>query len=112
MAQRDWAEEKKLSMDGPFPADEAGMGRGAPVQRSHHGREGGPKGSKLTEGGFESDDRRNVSFTSEIGSEDDPSRKTERAFETLNADGDTALPRQKGVDGDTPFKDLESETSA
>jgi hypothetical protein len=110
MAQRDWAEEKKLSVDGPFPGDEAGTGAGVP--RSHTGREGGPKGSRLTEGGFESDDERNASFTSEIGSENDPGRKAERAFERINADGDTALPRQKGLEGDTPFKDLESETSA
>jgi hypothetical protein len=70
-----------------------------------------PKGSNLKEGGFESDDRTNASFNSDIATENDPSRVAERVFETLNADGDEAYPRQKGVTGDDRYSALENETS-
>ncbi|OJD22171.1 hypothetical protein ACJ73_06480, partial [Blastomyces percursus] len=54
-----------------------------------------PKGAKLTEGGFdEGDQEHNTSFTSEIGSEDDPGRLTERRYEGRNAEtpGEAAAP--------------------
>ncbi|KLJ13399.1 hypothetical protein EMPG_11650 [Blastomyces silverae] len=54
-----------------------------------------PKGAKLTEGGFDEDGQeRNVSFTSEIGSEDDPGRLAERLYESRNAEtpGEAAAP--------------------
>lgn len=71
-----------------------------------------PKGKNLKEGGFESDDRMNASFNSDIGMENDPGRVAERVFETVNADGDETFPRQKGVTGDDRYSALENETSA
>jgi hypothetical protein len=66
---------------------------------------GGPKGKNLTEGGFESDDRKNASFNSEIGTKNDPGRLAEHKMQGENADaaGDAAMPRQKGMTGDNEY---------
>jgi len=74
----------------------------------------GPKGVNLTEGGFESDDTKNASFTSEIGSKNDPGRLAELKIQRQNADsaGDAALPRQKGITGDNAFDALSGDTNA
>jgi hypothetical protein len=73
-----------------------------------------PKGKNLTEGGFTDSDGKNASFTSEIGSKDDPGRLAEEKFLRQNADAadDAGMPRQQGATGDNSFDALGSETSA
>lgn len=72
-----------------------------------------PKGKNLTEGGFTDDDGKNASFTSEIGSKDDPGRLAEEKFQRENADvaENAGMPRQQGVTGDNSFDTL-GDTSA
>lgn len=123
MAQSDWAEEKMLSAGGVYP-DALGSGHGkgfntGSMQSTGGGAEGHrrrsgsrPKGANLKEGGFESDDTKNVSFNSEIGSENDPGLAAERSFEMANATREKTFPRQKGLTGDAHYQGLESETSA
>jgi hypothetical protein len=80
---------------------------------------GRPKGKNLTEGGFDSDDRKNASFTSEIGSKDDPGRLAEEKFVRENADAADAagMPRLQGGSGgsggssDNTYGVLDGETS-
>ena len=43
-----------------------------------------PKGKNITEGGFDFDKAENASWTSEIGSQDDPGRRSEINFEARN----------------------------
>jgi hypothetical protein len=127
MAQNDWAEEKKLSSGvsasgahgGPATSAQGSRQTGESTSdtvRDHDGRQyrraGGPKGTNLQEGGFESEDLKNASFDSDIGTEDDPGRAAELTFETVNADNYTAIPRQREISGDTRYNPLESETSA
>ena len=75
---------------------------------------GRPKGKNLTEGGFESDDGKNASFNSEIGSKDDPGRLAEEKFVRENADtADTGgMPRLQGGSEDNTYGVLGGETSA
>lgn len=125
MAQSDWAEEKKLS-SGVFSGGMTTSGMGTQSSRDtgehkeiasmgheekHHGRTERPKGENLHEGGFESSDYKNASFTSEIGSDNDPGRTAERIFEWRNAGNDVGSPRQRKISGETPFQSLDNETS-
>lgn len=127
MAQSDWEEERRLSSG--FSASDAPRRSGKDTQSSretdesrrseaksqegkHHGLGERPKGQNLHEGGFESDDRINASFNSDIGSEDDPGRRAENTFEARNAGGGVASPRQRKISGDTPYGNLDNETSA
>lgn len=73
-----------------------------------------PKGKNLTEGGFESEDGTNASFTSEIGSKNDPGRLAEEKFQRGNADAANVagMPRQQGGTGDNSFDALGEETSS
>ncbi|KAI9802979.1 MAG: hypothetical protein M1825_002212 [Sarcosagium campestre] len=72
-----------------------------------------PKGTNLQEGGFESDDTKNASFNSEIGSEQDPGRAAENKFQRRAAesgpDAGGSGPRQKNITGDTHYDSLGSE---
>ncbi|OJD15907.1 hypothetical protein AJ78_03887 [Emergomyces pasteurianus Ep9510] len=61
-----------------------------------------PKGANLTEGGFDDDPRHNVSFTSEIGSADDPGRVAEQLYQSRNAE----TPGEAAVPVDRPPNDL------
>jgi len=72
-----------------------------------------PKGKNLTESGFESDPARNVSFTSEIGSDQDPGRQSEIKFESEMAEtpGAAALPLDRGVAGQ-PYEGLDQNQHA
>ena len=62
---------------------------------------GKPHGKNITEGGFDSDDKNNASFTSEIGSENDPGRKAEGDLQKVaqSASGGTG-PRDGGKGGE------------
>ncbi|KAJ5247461.1 hypothetical protein N7468_002444 [Penicillium chermesinum] len=61
----------------------------------------------VQEGGF-SGDYQNASFTSEIGSEQDPGRAAEQKFQRTNFESgpDVGGPRQKGVDNQNPYGNL------
>lgn len=69
-----------------------------------------PKGQNLHAGGFSSDDQ-NASFTSVIGSEMDPGRAAENKFQRTMAESgaDVGGPRQRGVDNQTIYQNLESD---
>jgi hypothetical protein len=114
MAQDDWAEEKILS-SGFSPSGTSGARKSGEEQSraaGQHQHKAKPKGFNLQEGGFESDDQKNASFTSEIGSKDDPGRAAETTFETRNAAAGLSSPTQKKISDDTPYRNLASETSA
>jgi hypothetical protein len=72
-----------------------------------------PKGKNLHAGGFSSDDQ-NASFTSVIGSEMDPGRAAENKFQRTVAESgaDVGGPRQKDVDNQTIYQNLESDQRA
>jgi len=137
MAQDDWAEEKKLGAastsypnatggqstalaveDTTGSSETGGSTSSAGTAPSYVGSQfvdaAGPKGKNLTEGGFESNNRNNASFNSEIGSKNDPGRLAEASFQRANADaaGDAGMPRQKGTSGDSSFDGLDRETEA
>ena len=65
-------------------------------------RTGKPHGKNITEGGFDADDSKNASFTTNIGSKKDPGRVAEDHFEKIN-EGATAGagPRQYGAEEGT-----------
>lgn len=72
-----------------------------------------PDGRNIHEGGFSSDDK-NASFDSEIGSEQDPARAAINKFQRTNAKSapDAGVPRQKGVNTETPYDVLETDQRA
>ena len=126
MAQNGWAEERKLSevvLKYAAPGDsdmisksskktsestnDAGRHETNPYDRFRK-----PKGTNLQEGGFDSDERNNASFHSDIGTENDPSREAEYKFEMLNADGDVGVPRQRRISGGARYNTLDNEAAA
>ncbi|KAJ5682541.1 hypothetical protein N7462_005706 [Penicillium macrosclerotiorum] len=68
-----------------------------------------PHGKNLKEGGFDSSEATNTSFTSQIGSGQDPGRAAEQKFQRTVAESgpDVGGPRQKGVDNQTMYQALE-----
>jgi len=138
MAQEDWEEERKLGAGSTsYPTAADGQSKGLAVENTQGSYQtggassnagtapsyvnaqfetypGGPKGKNLTEGGFESDDRKNASFNTEIGTKNDPGRLAEQKIQRKNADagGDAALPRQKEVSGNNEFDALGGDTPA
>jgi hypothetical protein len=76
-----------------------------------------PKGKNLQEGSFDSDPNNNASFTSEIGSDQDPGRFAEnysqrKAADTGAADAARGPVEKKGVDDKTWYQPLESDQRA
>ncbi|KAJ6120775.1 hypothetical protein N7523_005055 [Penicillium sp. IBT 18751x] len=70
-----------------------------------------PDGRNIQEGGFSSDDK-NASFTTEIGSDQDPARAAINKFQRTNAESglDAGHPHQKGgVDNQQPFQALDEQ---
>ena len=65
-------------------------------------------------GGLPSDDAKNVSFNSEIGSGQDPGRAAISQFQHSNAHSanESARPHQKGIDTHTIYENLESDQRA
>jgi len=132
LAQQDWEEERKLgARSTAYPTAAGGQSKGLAVENTQGSYQtggtssnagtapsyvnaqskispGGPKGKNLTEGGFESDDSKNASFNSDIGSKNDPGRLAEEKIQRENADaaGDAAMPRQKGMSGDNEYDAL------
>lgn len=75
---------------------------------------GKPKGNNLKEGGFD-DNAPNASFTTEIGTDQDPGRAGTAQFQYKSAGDapDAGLPKtQKGLDTDHPYQSLNTEESA
>ena len=73
-----------------------------------------PKGTGIQEGGFDSG-APNASFTTDIGSENDPGREGTAHFQRQFAGdaADAGLPKtQKGLDSDTPYQNLDTDQSA
>ncbi|PYH48366.1 uncharacterized protein BP01DRAFT_353510 [Aspergillus saccharolyticus JOP 1030-1] len=73
-----------------------------------------PKGNNLKEGGIP-DDAPNASYTTDIGSENDPGRLAQGGFQLRSAEsGPAGTPagRQKGVDNQQPFQALQSDQRA
>jgi len=137
MTQDDWAEERKLgAASKSYPTAAGGQSKDLAVEDTRGSNQtsgasgdtrtapsyvdsqyvdaGGPKGRDLTEGGFESNDRNNASFNSDIGSKSDPGRAAEANFQRANAGsgGDAGLPKQKGITGDSPYDALDRDTEA
>ena len=71
-----------------------------------------PHGQNIKEGGFQSNDAKNASFTSDIGTDQDPGREALNKFQRSNADTSLNGPRQKGVEGQTPYSPLERDQRA
>lgn len=69
-----------------------------------------PHGRNIQEGGFSSDDK-NASFTTEIGSDQDPARAAINKFQRTNAESgpDAGHTRQKGVEDQHPFQALDEQ---
>lgn len=81
---------------------------------SEANKTGKPKGKNITEGGFDNDPSNNASFTSDIGTENDPGRKAEADMQKIaqTASGGTG-PRQAHGDSDKSQYDvLDTDQSA
>ncbi|KAI9742177.1 MAG: hypothetical protein M1818_004077 [Claussenomyces sp. TS43310] len=75
---------------------------------------GKPKGANLTDGGFDSD-AKNASFSTDIGSENDPGRAAEQKFATAttrNEAGLAASAAQQGGTEGNQYGTLDSEKTA
>ncbi|OJK04736.1 hypothetical protein ASPACDRAFT_109553 [Aspergillus aculeatus ATCC 16872] len=73
-----------------------------------------PKGTNLKEGDIP-DDAPNASYTTDIGSENDPGRLAQGGFQLRSAESGpagTSAGRQKGVDNEQPFQALQSDQRA
>ena len=68
-----------------------------------------PKGKNLKEGGFDSDDKNNASFNSDIGTENDPGRAAEVNFQKTATSNVGSGPRQGGLSGDGQYDALETD---
>lgn len=70
-----------------------------------------PHGKNIAEGGFSSNPDKNASFTSDIGSEQDPGRAAENKFQRINKESglDAAGTRQKGVETQHPYQVLDEQ---
>ena len=81
--------------------------------QSYPAQTGKPKGKNITEGGFDDDPSNNASFTSEIGSENDPGRAAEQKFQntTQGATGNTGPNQKLGDSGDSQYDVLKSDQS-
>ncbi|KAE8153875.1 hypothetical protein BDV25DRAFT_136440 [Aspergillus avenaceus] len=72
-----------------------------------------PKGKNLQEGGFDAGN--NASFTTDIGSENDPGRLATKGFQQKQAESGpdgTSAGRQKGVDNNQWYQHLQSDQRA
>ena len=86
----------------------------APTYASVNHHDSKPKGTNIKEGGFDSD-APNASFTSEIGTDQDPGRQGEYDQQRRSAGdaADSGLPKtQRGLDGDHPYQSLNSDETA
>ncbi|CAL5871681.1 uncharacterized protein PFLUO_LOCUS5934 [Penicillium psychrofluorescens] len=105
------ASEKMAGEQPSASSEQTSTASGSGYQGNPHQK---PKGKNLTEGGFESSDRNNASFNSEIGSKQDPGRAAEQKFQLHVAESgnDVGGPRQKGVDNQNWYQPLENDQRA
>lgn len=68
-----------------------------------------PKGKNITEGGFDDDADKNVSFTSDIGSENDPGRAAESVFQKQAQKVAGGGPTQTKITNDGQYAVLDEE---
>ena len=75
---------------------------------------GKPKGKNITEGGFDDDPSNNASFTSDIGTEDDPGRKAEVDMQkkAQSASGGTGPRQAPGESDGSQYDVLDTDQSA
>jgi len=134
MAQEDWAEERKVGSGATsYPNAAGGQSKAlavedttgsyqtggntssagtAPSYVNSQGRdESGPHGKNVTEGGFESNDRKNASFNGDIGGKNDPGRAAISGFQRANAEGGGVPPKQAGGLGESGY-DVLGDTEA
>lgn len=76
-------------------------------------KSGKPHGKNITEGGFDDDPNHNASFTSDIGSKQDPGRRAEDDFRRLaqSASGATGPRQGKGESDKSQYDALETNQS-
>ncbi|KAM3079336.1 hypothetical protein ACMFMG_005770 [Clarireedia jacksonii] len=117
-AQNDWTEEKESgrTSGSQTKSSHHSSGNGAPAPSyvaSQYITDGKPKGENLKEGEIDSDDAKNASFTTEIGSDKDPGRLAEQKFARENAvsANDAGYPKDRGEPGAGQYDALKSETS-
>ncbi|KAL8694767.1 MAG: hypothetical protein Q9218_000613 [Villophora microphyllina] len=78
--------------------------------KSDPAQTGKPHGKNITEGGFESDDKNNASFNSDIGDENDPGRAAEQQFQnTTQTSAGGKGEQQYKVTGDGQYDALETD---
>lgn len=116
-----------------YPEDLGGQGNFPGTHLSNSGYSGGSTAAKnemgmntgeystasgsgrgTQQGDFPADSAKNASFTSDIGSSQDPGREAINQFQHSNAHSayDSGRPQQKGVGSQTPFEHLESDQRA
>ena len=81
---------------------------------SEANKTGKPKGKNITEGGFDDDPSNNASFTSDIGTEDDPGRKAESDMQKMaqSASGGAGPRQAPGQSDNSQYDVLDTEQSA
>ena len=81
---------------------------------SEANKTGKPKGKNITEGGFDDDPSNNASFTSDIGTEDDPGRKAEADMQkkAQSASGGTGPRQAPGESDNSQYDVLDTDQSA
>ncbi|KAI4253899.1 MAG: hypothetical protein LQ352_003407 [Teloschistes flavicans] len=77
---------------------------------SNPAQTGKPHGKNITEGGFESDDKNNASFNSEVGDENDPGRAALQQFQTTTQTSAGGKGKQQyEITGDGQYDALETD---
>ena len=81
---------------------------------SEANKTGKPKGKNITEGGFDDDPSNNASFTSDIGTEDDPGRKAEGDMQKMaqSASGGTGPRQAPGESDGSQYDVLDTDQAA
>ena len=81
---------------------------------SEASKTGKPKGKNITEGGFDDDPSNNASFTSDIGTENDPGRKAEGDMQKVaqSAVGGTGPRQAPGESDNSQYDVLATDQSA
>ena len=106
------SKEDTLKGDGSSNVD-AAPGYVTSVE-SEANKTGKPKGKNLTEGGFDDDPSNNASFTSDIGTENDPGRKAEGDMQkkAQTVSGGTGPRQAPGESDNSQYDVLDTDQSA
>lgn len=81
---------------------------------SEANKTGKPKGKNITEGGFDDDPSNNASFTSDIGTDNDPGRKAEADMQKISqsASGGTGPRQAPGESDNSQYDVLDADQAA